>query len=98
MADEGRTRGRSFPRPARMTRSPVGLNTRTARRCTAIKAHVACDEDTALIERAAVTPASVNDGKAGCEIIPEGHGLRSVPGWGCWKTRAWADFRCPLLV
>ncbi len=38
------------------------------------KAHVACDEDTALIERVAVTPANVNDGKAGCNIIPDDPG------------------------
>ena len=38
------------------------------------KAHVACDEDTALIEKVKVTPANVNDGKAGCEIIPEDPG------------------------
>lgn len=38
------------------------------------KAHVACDEDTALIERVKVTPANVNDGKAGCGIIPEDPG------------------------
>ena len=38
------------------------------------KAHVACDEDTALIEVVKVTPANVNDGKAGCEVIPEDPG------------------------
>ena len=38
------------------------------------KAHVACDEDTALIERVTVTPANVNDGKAGCEVVPEDPG------------------------
>ena len=38
------------------------------------KAHVACDEDTALIEKVVVTPANVNDGKAGCGIIPENPG------------------------
>ena len=38
------------------------------------KAHVAADRDTALIERISVTPANVNDGKAGCEIIPEDPG------------------------
>ena len=38
------------------------------------KAHVACDEDTALIERVKVTPANINDGKAGCDIIPEDPG------------------------
>jgi IS5 family transposase len=35
------------------------------------KAHVACDEETALIEKVAVTPANVNDGKAGCAVVPE---------------------------
>ena len=38
------------------------------------KAHVACDEDTTLIERAKVTPANINDGKAGCGIIPDDPG------------------------
>jgi len=38
------------------------------------KAHVACDEDTALIEKVKVTPANVNDGKAGCGIIPDDPG------------------------
>ena len=35
------------------------------------KAHVACDEETALIERVAVTPANVNDGRAGCAVVPK---------------------------
>lgn len=38
------------------------------------KAHVACDEDTALIDKVKVTPANVNDGKAGCGIIPDDPG------------------------
>ena len=38
------------------------------------KAPVACDEDTALIEKVVVTPANVNDGKAGRGIIPENPG------------------------
>jgi IS5 family transposase len=38
------------------------------------KAHVACDEDTALIEVVKVTPANINDGKAGCGVIPENPG------------------------
>ena len=38
------------------------------------KAHVACDEDTALIERVKVTPANINDGKAGCDVIPDDPG------------------------
>lgn len=35
------------------------------------KAHVACDEETTLIERVAVTPANVNDGRAGCAVVPK---------------------------
>jgi len=35
------------------------------------KAHVACGEDTALIEVVKVTPANVNDGKTGCDVIPD---------------------------
>ena len=38
------------------------------------KAHVACDEATALIEVVKVTPANVNDGKAGCGVIPDDPG------------------------
>ena len=38
------------------------------------KAHVACDEDTALIERVKVTPANINAGKAGCDVIPDDPG------------------------
>ena len=38
------------------------------------KAHVACDEDTALIEVVKVTPANVNDGRAGCGVIPDDPG------------------------
>ena len=38
------------------------------------KAHVACDEGTSLIEKITVTPANVNDGKAGCVIIPDDPG------------------------
>ena len=38
------------------------------------KAHVACDENTALIEMLKVTPANVNDGKAGCGGIPDDPG------------------------
>ena len=38
------------------------------------KAHVACDEDTALIERVKVTPANINDGKAGYDVIPDDPG------------------------
>ena len=35
---------------------------------------MACDEATALIEKLTVTPANVNDGKAGCVIIPDDPG------------------------
>lgn len=35
------------------------------------KAHVACDADTALVERIAVTPANVNDGRAGPDALPD---------------------------
>ena len=38
------------------------------------KAHVACAEDTALIEQVKVTPANVNDGRAGGAIIAEDPG------------------------
>ncbi len=35
------------------------------------KAHVASDEITDLVERVRVTPANVNDGKAGCDVVPD---------------------------
>ena len=35
------------------------------------KAHVGCDADTALVERISVTPANVNDGRAGPEALPD---------------------------
>lgn len=38
------------------------------------KAHVGCDADTALVERIAVTPANVNDGRAGPEALPDDPG------------------------
>ena len=36
------------------------------------KAHVACDEITALVEKVHITP--VNDGKAGCDVVPDNPG------------------------
>lgn len=38
------------------------------------KAHVGADADTALVEEVAVTPANVNDGKAGPEALPDDPG------------------------
>ena len=38
------------------------------------KAHVACDETTDLVDKAGVTPANVNDGKAGCDVVPDDPG------------------------
>lgn len=35
------------------------------------KAHVGADADTALVEEIAVTPANINDGKAGPDALPE---------------------------
>ena len=35
------------------------------------KAHVGADADTALVEEIAITPANVNDGKAGPQALPE---------------------------
>ncbi len=35
------------------------------------KAHVASDETTDLVEKVRVTPANVNDGKAGCDVVPD---------------------------
>ena len=39
-----------------------------------LKAHVACDADTSLIEKIAVTPANANDGRAGPEAVPDDPG------------------------
>ncbi len=38
------------------------------------KAHVASDATSDLIETVGVTPANVNDGKAGCDIVPDNPG------------------------
>ena len=35
------------------------------------KAHVGADADTALVEEVAITPANINDGKAGPETLPD---------------------------
>ena len=38
------------------------------------KAHVGADADTALVEEIAITPANVNDGKAGPDALPNDPG------------------------
>jgi IS5 family transposase len=38
------------------------------------KAHVGADADTALVEEVAITPANVNDGKAGPQALPDDPG------------------------
>lgn len=38
------------------------------------KAHVGADADTALVEEIAITPANINDGKAGPEALPDAPG------------------------
>lgn len=38
------------------------------------KAHVGADADTALVEEVAITPANVNDGKAGPDALPDNPG------------------------
>ncbi|MDX1406439.1 MAG: IS5 family transposase [Woeseiaceae bacterium] len=38
------------------------------------KAHTASDETTDLVEEITVTPANVNDGKAGCDVVPDNPG------------------------
>lgn len=38
------------------------------------KAHVGADADTALVEEVAITPANVNDGRAGPEALPDNPG------------------------
>jgi transposase, IS5 family len=39
-----------------------------------LKAHVAADADTALVEEVTVTPGNVNDGRAGGEVLPDDPG------------------------
>ena len=38
------------------------------------KAHVASDETTDLVEKVCITPANVNDGRAGCDVVPDNPG------------------------
>nr|WP_295463249.1 IS5 family transposase [Mesorhizobium sp.] len=38
------------------------------------KAHVGADADTALVEEVAITPANINDGRAGTEALPDNPG------------------------
>jgi IS5 family transposase len=38
------------------------------------KAHVGADAETALVEEVAITPANINDGKAGAEALPDDPG------------------------
>jgi len=38
------------------------------------KAHVGADADTALVEKVSVTPANINDGRAGPEVLPDDPG------------------------
>ncbi len=38
------------------------------------KAHVGADADTALVEEIAITPANINDGKAGPDAVPDDPG------------------------
>ena len=38
------------------------------------KAHVGADADTALVEEIAITPANINDGKAGADALPDDPG------------------------
>ena len=38
------------------------------------KAHVASDRDSDLVEKVVVTPANVNDGRAGCHVVPDAPG------------------------
>jgi IS5 family transposase len=51
------------------------LPTRGFRRAVhGFKAHVGADADTALVEEVAITPANVNDGKAGHDTLPDDPG------------------------
>jgi Transposase DDE domain len=49
---------------------PAGSSTRAKAAVHGFKAHVGADAETALIEEVAVTPANVNDGKAGPKLCP----------------------------
>jgi transposase, IS5 family len=53
------------------------------------KAHVGADADTALVEEIAVTPANVNDGRMGGEVLPEAPG--EVYADSAYRGSAFAD-------
>lgn len=53
------------------------------------KAHVGADADTALVEEVAITPANVNDGKAGPDTLPDDPG--QVFADSAYRGRHFAD-------
>src|SRR5512144_3018180 len=56
-------------------RNPPFPFSRSRQNCSSpVKAHVGADADTALIEEVAVTPANINDGRAGPDALPDAPG------------------------
>ena len=64
------------------------------------KAHVGADASTALVEKISVTPANVNDGRAGPDALPDEPGdvfadsaYRGLAFWRCRSGQRW-DAAC----
>ena len=61
------------------------------------KAHVGADADTALVEEIAVTPANINDGKAGPNALPDAPARSSlripIEAGGVFRSEAGRAFR-----
>ncbi|MCF6121037.1 MAG: transposase [Mesorhizobium sp.] len=55
-----------------MTKRAIGHKDRPA--VDGFTTHVGADADTALVEEIAVTPANINDGKAGPDALPDNPG------------------------
>ncbi len=65
---------RSSPRRARATGDACWVKHKGRRAIHGFEAHVGADADTAPVEEVAITPANVNDGKAGPEALPDDPG------------------------
>ncbi len=65
------------------------------------KAHVGADADTALVEEIAITPANVNDGKAGHDALPADPGdvfADSAYRGACFREAVRSKGGTPLIV
>ena len=52
----------------------VAINNKGKPAVHGFKAHVGADADTALVEEIAITPANINDGRAGADALPDNPG------------------------